>query len=120
MEKETKVVNVKVKYIRPAYADLEKWMENPDHVYIGRPGIVFIRGERFPKTKDRFDWGNPFKDGDNCLVRYEEWLRKKIEKESFTEFTEELKKLKGKTLGCWCKPERCHGDVLKKVLDELD
>ena len=23
-----------------------------------------------------------------------------------------LLELKGKTLGCWCKPEDCHGDIL--------
>ena len=23
-----------------------------------------------------------------------------------------LPELKDKTLGCWCKPEKCHGDVL--------
>ncbi len=31
---------------------------------------------------------------------------------------EELMKLKGKNLGCWCKPEGCHGDVLIKILEE--
>jgi hypothetical protein len=25
--------------------------------------------------------------------------------------------LKGKTLGCWCKPEACHGDILAKLAD---
>jgi hypothetical protein len=28
-----------------------------------------------------------------------------------------LKELKGKTLGCWCKPLDCHGDVLKELAD---
>ena len=23
-----------------------------------------------------------------------------------------------KRLGCWCKPKRCHGDFLKKMIDE--
>ena len=36
-----------------------------------------------------------------------------------TEGTEELKRLKGKKLGCWCKPERCHGDVIVKLIEEL-
>ena len=26
--------------------------------------------------------------------------------------------LKDKTLGCWCKPEACHGDVLAKLADK--
>ena len=25
--------------------------------------------------------------------------------------------LKGKTLGCWCKPEACHGDILAELVD---
>jgi hypothetical protein len=27
--------------------------------------------------------------------------------------------LKGKTLGCWCKPEACHGDILAELADTL-
>ena len=23
-----------------------------------------------------------------------------------------------KRLGCWCKPKRCHGDFLKRLIDE--
>jgi hypothetical protein len=26
-----------------------------------------------------------------------------------------LPELKDKTLGCWCKPEKCHGDVLAEI-----
>jgi hypothetical protein len=26
--------------------------------------------------------------------------------------------IKGKTLGCWCKPEACHGDVLAELADK--
>jgi hypothetical protein len=28
----------------------------------------------------------------------------------------DLEVLRGKTLGCWCKPEPCHGDVLVELL----
>ena len=24
----------------------------------------------------------------------------------------------GKTLGCWCKPEKCYGDILVKIIEE--
>ena len=27
----------------------------------------------------------------------------------------DLHELEGKTLGCWCKPEKCHGDILIKL-----
>ena len=30
-----------------------------------------------------------------------------------------LPELAGKRLGCYCKPEACHGDVLVKLLREL-
>jgi hypothetical protein len=28
-----------------------------------------------------------------------------------------LEALRGKTLGCWCKPDACHGDVLVEMLE---
>lgn len=27
--------------------------------------------------------------------------------------------LKDKVLGCWCYPEKCDGDILKKIINEL-
>lgn len=73
-------------------------------VYIGR-GSIF---------------GNPYvigRDGtrEEVIARYEkEWfpflLRDKI-------FAAEVKKLKGKRLGCFCSPNHCHGDVIAKYLD---
>lgn len=30
----------------------------------------------------------------------------------------EIPLLAGKTLGCWCKPNPCHGDVLVKLVQE--
>jgi hypothetical protein len=114
----TTIVNVKVKNIRPTYYTLYDWMQNPQHEYIGRGGIVFINKERFPKKAST--WANPFKvttEGrDKCLELYETWVRDKIKKEG----TEELKKLKNKVLGCWCKPEKCHGDILIKILNEIE
>ena len=35
------------------------------------------------------------------------------------ELRKELLNLKGKNLGCWCKPERCHGDTLIECINEL-
>ena len=113
----TTCVNVKVKYIRPEYHTLSDWMENSQHEYIGRRGVVFINKERFPKKASQ--WANPFsvkKEGrDKCLELYEKWLRAKIKKEGTTEF----KKLENKKLGCWCKPEKCHGDIIIKILNEI-
>lgn len=56
------VVNVKVAYIRPkGYDNLREWIKDKNNVYVGRKGIVFINGERFPKELSPF--ANLFKVG---------------------------------------------------------
>ena len=30
-----------------------------------------------------------------------------------------LGELRGKILGCWCKPKPCHGDILVKLVEEV-
>ncbi len=69
----------------------------PYDVYIGRPS----------------KWGNPFiigRDGDRLAVlkKYECWLT------SHPELLAALHELTGKRLGCFCKPARCHGDILAR------
>ena len=70
--------------------------------------------------KKASQWANPFAvkiyGRDKCLELYEEHIRNKIKKEGI----EDLKKLKNKVLGCWCKPEKCHGDILLKILNEIE
>lgn len=116
----TTVVCVKVANIRPEYHDLQEWMADPQNVYIGRRGIVFIDGERFPKKDSKF--ANPFKitkdeTRRDVLKKYSRWLRGQIKNGTITK--EDLLFLKGKTLGCWCCPEPCHGDILKCIVDKL-
>lgn len=60
----TTVCCVKVKNIRPKYANLKEWMADPNNAYIGRAGIVFIDGVRFPKRDSV--WANPFKITNEC------------------------------------------------------
>ncbi|WP_429726407.1 DUF4326 domain-containing protein [Alicyclobacillus sendaiensis] len=81
----------------------------PYDVYIGRAVPRF--GLRQSK------WANPFrigKDGtrEECIAKYREYLL------SRPELLEDLEELRGKTLGCWCKPAPCHGDVLVELLEE--
>jgi len=109
------VVNCRVKYIRPEYADLKAWMDHPDNVYIGRPGIVFIDGERFPKTGSVF--ANPFK-GEGALEKFEVYIRQRLRKEP--QLVEALRAMCGKQLGCWCHPAPCHGDVLLELIAEYE
>lgn len=63
-------------------------------------------------------WGNPFKigkDGNRSQVikKYEKYLL------SNKVLMNDLHELDGKILGCFCKPEECHGDVLKEQVKEL-
>ncbi len=138
----TEVVNCKVCYIRPEYHDLKEWCEDPRNCYIGRKGVVFIgrppetdddpgmvKKERYPKKDSVF--ANPFRlkliKGNSeesraeILNLYEEYIIDKIEKEGLYE---ELRALKGKRLGCWCKEKGrnvgCHGDILLKLLERLE
>lgn len=113
------VVNVRVAKIRPKYKDLREWMRDEKNEYIGRKGVVFIEGERYPKEESK--WANPYKlkEGytrEEAIKEYERYIREKIEREGLEE---ELMKLEGKKLGCWCKPEACHGDVLVKIIKEM-
>lgn len=74
----------------------------PDKVYIGRGSY----------------WGNPFrvgKDGtrDQCIQKFSEYVVKFNEKE----MEDFLRPLRGKDLICFCAPNRCHGDILLKLLE---
>lgn len=70
-------------------------------VYIGRPG----------------PWGNPFRltneeERGATLERYRAWLWQQIHGPDGEDLMYSLAELHGKTLGCWCAPHPCHGDVL--------
>lgn len=75
--------------------------KEPYDIYIGRPS----------------KWGNPFeigKDGtrEEVIAKYEKWIRTQ------PELLQALPELVGKTLGCWCSPKPCHGDILEKLIKE--
>lgn len=119
----TQVVNCKVKYIRPRYNNLEEWMNDPNHVYIGRRGVVFIKGVRYPKQDSI--WANPFKikgndNRETVIQKYREYITDALKSGRIS--VEDLHKLDGKILGCWCKESDsnidvpCHGDVLLELL----
>ena len=115
------IINCKVKYIRPKYDNLKKWMDDSNNVYIGRGGVVFIDKERYPKKASIF--ANPYKITPNTtreevLERYKYYIIEKISNDK--NYAIELLKLKGKNLGCWCYPEPCHGNVLLKLIEKLE
>lgn len=117
-EKSTRVVSVKVGAIRPGHADLRHWMADPQNVYVGRRGIVFIDGARFPPGDS--PWANPFRIGPGCtradaIARYRTQLCARLAESPALRIA--LAELRGKTLGCWCAPEACHADVLAELAD---
>lgn len=70
-------------------------------IYIGRPS----------------KWGSPFtigKDGtrDQIMRKYKEWILTQHD------LLKDLEELNGKKLGCYCAPEKCHGDILIELLEE--
>jgi hypothetical protein len=72
-------------------------------IYIGRPSI----------------WGNPFaigRDGsrEEVILKYEAYIKNN------PKLMRLVKGLQNQTLGCWCKPLSCHGDVLAKLADGVE
>jgi len=93
MERELRVVHCK---------------REPFDVYIGRPS----------------KWGNPIKllaerERPFVLANYRAWLDGDVHLAAVygkPPTKEEIQaELKGKTLGCWCAPKPCHGDVLLEI-----
>ena len=80
--------------------------KEPYDIYIGR-GSIF---------------GNPWVIGthgtrDEVIDRYEEYFAEKLN--SDPAFKAAVLGAKGKKLGCFCKPLRCHGDVICNYLNQL-
>lgn len=74
--------------------------DEPYDVYIGRPS----------------KWGNPFKinkeaDRQEVLKQYKDWV---LVQPGLMRCLEDLR---GKKLGCFCKPKQCHGDVLVELVE---
>jgi hypothetical protein len=82
-------------------------------IYIGRPSAL----------------GNPFvigRDGDRegVIRKYRDFLKIAIHNDERikAEFQrlEELNKKGDVTLICWCAPSKCHGDVIKELIEKRD
>jgi hypothetical protein len=88
--------------------------KEPYDIYIGRPSM----------------WGNPFSHKGDTLARYrvnsvqeaiweyERYLRHQLRSEAI--IWSDIEHLYGKTLGCWCKPGPCHGDILVEYADRAN
>ncbi len=78
-------------------------------IYIGRPS----------------KWSNPFSHMDGTQALYKVESREEAI-QCFRNYIyatpillkEAKEELKGKTLGCWCSPKDCHGEVLAEIANE--
>jgi hypothetical protein len=80
------------------------WRKPPNTVYVGRPG--------------RF--GNPFSVEEHgraaAIALYEAWI---LEPAQAPLLAEARATLRGRNLGCWCRPGLpCHADVLLRLVND--
>jgi hypothetical protein len=93
-------------------------MKSPYEVYIGRG--------KDPETQVRSEWGNRFshreskfehvvyvESAEEAVACYKAELWEQIKRGELS--LERLASLAGRTLGCWCAPSCCHGDVLARA-----
>lgn len=95
---------------------------------MGRTRVVNIRKEAYDAYIGRAGhgmdgyFGNPFRlepgmaRGDT-LDRYRKYFYHRLGTDE--EFRKRIEELQGKTLGCFCKPNPCHGDIIKEYLDRM-
>ena len=122
MTDQTTVVNVKKSELQPEYNSFLEWIQDDSHVYIGRNMAFYVDGAFQSKWHNPFRVKKPgktYKNGqyyslEESIRLYEQHIR------TTPELWNALPELRGKTLGCWCKPNNCHGDVLVKLLKEFD
>lgn len=81
----------------------KRW--EPHQVYIGRGSVL---GNPFPINEDIGD------TRDAVIKRYRLWLWKQIGDGKIS--IAYLRSLNGKTLGCYCAPLPCHGDVVVEAV----
>lgn len=86
------------------------------------------------KNKEPFDvyigrgskWGNPYTHKTNTKAEFivesrDEAIklyRKYITVGNGKHLLNDIHELEGKTLGCYCKPKKCHGDVLVDLIND--
>ncbi len=113
----TRVQCIKIVELRKkGYDNLEEWMKDKNNIYVGRQGRIFITNKDGSKRifhYNRSKWANPYSlkdyDIDKSLLLYKNYLKEK-------NLINDILELKGKTLGCFCKTEKCHAQILKEFL----
>ena len=81
---------------------------------------VYIGRKKGGSVYDTGDWGNPCvigKDGtrEEVIEKYRVHLKEQVRLGLRT--WKQLRKLYGKSLGCYCSPDPCHGDVIIEAIN---
>ena len=98
------------------YSNAKEWIEaSPNHVYIGRMQRIGLPGKKVYMFKQ-----SPFANKTSVFqagtqAKAVECFRKEYMKNEALR-TKARNELDGKILGCWCKEEVCHGDVIVEDL----
>lgn len=79
-------------------------------VYIGRPSKWGNIYSHLPNTLAEYRVATR----EEAIAKYREWILAQ------PDLMAALSELRGKTLGCWCKPKTCHGDILVELLEKHD
>ena len=70
----------------------------------------------YVKGANKSKWFNPFTEKKHgryeCLELYKNYLLKS------DDLINNLSELKGKVLGCWRKPNKCHGDIILELVNK--
>jgi hypothetical protein len=94
---------------------------------MGKTRVVHVKKERYDIYIGRPSiFGNPFKIGqdgnrEEVIEKYRQWISgsafQDIEPIRRKSIVNCIRFLKGRILGCWCKPRACHGDVLAEMAE---
>jgi hypothetical protein len=88
--------------------------------YIGRP--MPNRNGSPLANKFKVQPFGPYERNESVLVHYRSWLWKEMQNPSGSVYRELIRlasiaKNKPLNLACWCAPQTCHGDVVKKAIE---
>jgi hypothetical protein len=90
------------------YTTVVNIYKEPCDQYCGRVG----------KGQDGY-FGNPFKNKSRLenIEDFKVYFYDRLNKDP--EFKQKIHELKGKRLGCFCKPQACHADIIAEYLNSL-
>ena len=129
------------------WIEYKKWISNPNNVYVGRVNrFIGAEGSKWgnPFSVDEFGREGCIKRYEEMLFKKgKKIVSRKMDEKSAASTVEEavvdsrdqmeivedeydcklihyLSELRGKTLACWCKPLKCHSDILARAVMELE